>query len=174
MASPTWSFENALFVSSTASDSSELIRSSVDVSFGLRPLESMPPLDVDANSCHLAAYRIAAAPEQSRAPRVVRVAAIQNSIVLPTDAPIDEQRRAIHARVGRLIEMAAAAGAQIVCMQVKSCLLDMTSNLILRSVGLSHLPSAHASDCHGVNSPKTRPPVRRPNLCKHSLVNTTV
>lgn len=47
----------------------------------------------------------------------VKVAAIQNQIVLPTTAPVCEQRHAIHDRVGTLIEAAAQGGAQIVCLQ---------------------------------------------------------
>lgn len=50
-------------------------------------------------------------------PLQVRVACIQNSIVLPTTAPVEEQRNAIHKKVGGMVEAAAAAGANIVCMQ---------------------------------------------------------
>lgn len=45
------------------------------------------------------------------------MAAIQNAIVLPTTAPVIEQREAIHKRVGSMIELAAKAGAQILCLQ---------------------------------------------------------
>jgi len=45
----------------------------------------------------LQAYKFSAAPEQLRAPRVVRVGLIQNSICAPTTAPFAEQRSAIHA-----------------------------------------------------------------------------
>lgn len=41
----------------------------------------------------LQAYRFTAAPEQLRAPRVVRVGLIQHGIVKPTTAPFDEQRQ---------------------------------------------------------------------------------
>ncbi|KAK6736172.1 hypothetical protein RB195_019069 [Necator americanus] len=63
------------------------------------------------------AYEISAQEEQLRAPRKVRVACVQNSIALPTNAPIEEQRKAIHAKVGGMIETAAVAGANIVCLQ---------------------------------------------------------
>lgn len=39
----------------------------------------------------LAGYKINAAEEQLRASRIVRIGAIQNQIILPTDAPIAEQ-----------------------------------------------------------------------------------
>ena len=39
----------------------------------------------------LAGYKIDAAAEQLRASRIVRIGAIQNQIILPTDAPIAEQ-----------------------------------------------------------------------------------
>uniref|UniRef100_A0A915DVX1 Major facilitator superfamily (MFS) profile domain-containing protein n=1 Tax=Ditylenchus dipsaci TaxID=166011 RepID=A0A915DVX1_9BILA len=69
------------------------------------------------NDFDLQGYCINAQPEQCRDPRKVTVAAIQNQIVLPTSAPINEQRHAIHQRVGLMIETAARAGAQIICMQ---------------------------------------------------------
>ncbi|CAI5443155.1 unnamed protein product [Caenorhabditis angaria] len=65
----------------------------------------------------LSAYTISASPEQTRAPRLVRVAAIQNSIVLPTTAPINAQRDAIHQRIGEMIEAAAQAGANVIGLQ---------------------------------------------------------
>ncbi|EPB70486.1 hypothetical protein ANCCEY_10419 [Ancylostoma ceylanicum] len=68
------------------------------------------------NNFDMRAYEITAEPEQLRAPRKVRVAAIQFAIVLPTNAPIEEQRKAIHHKVATMIDAAAAAGANIVCM----------------------------------------------------------
>ena len=44
-----------------------------------------------AKNFALAGYKIDAAEEQLRASRVVRIGAIQNQIILPTDAPIAEQ-----------------------------------------------------------------------------------
>lgn len=66
---------------------------------------------------HLDGYRFEAASEQLRSPRIVKVAAIQNQIVEPTDSPVEKQRDAIHKRVTQLIEAAARAGANIICMQ---------------------------------------------------------
>ncbi|RCN38132.1 hydrolase, carbon-nitrogen family [Ancylostoma caninum] len=68
------------------------------------------------NNFDMRAYEITAEPEQLRAPRKVRVAAIQFATVLPTTAPIEEQRKAIHHKVATMIDAAAAAGANIVCM----------------------------------------------------------
>ncbi|XP_013114540.2 beta-ureidopropionase [Stomoxys calcitrans] len=65
----------------------------------------------------LKAYRIGAKQEQMRKPRLVKVGAIQNSIVLPTDAPLEKQRDAIWQKVTTMIKAAAAAGVNVVCMQ---------------------------------------------------------
>ncbi|KAJ1369527.1 hypothetical protein KIN20_031011 [Parelaphostrongylus tenuis] len=79
-------------------------------------------LSQEAISCaangkfELKAYSVSAQPEQLRAPRKVRVAAIQNSIVLATTAPVREQRRALHEKIAAMIEAAALAGANILCL----------------------------------------------------------
>ncbi|KAF8364479.1 upb-1 [Pristionchus pacificus] len=73
--------------------------------------------DAAAKGIELKGYRIPAAPEQMRAPRLVKVAAIQNAIVLPTTAPIKDQRDAIHKRVGELLDIAGRAGANVVGLQ---------------------------------------------------------
>ena len=62
-------------------------------------------------------YKFSAAKEQLRPPRVVKVALLQNAIVLPTTDPFAHQKEAIHALVGKMIEAAAADGANIVCLQ---------------------------------------------------------
>eukprot|EP00468_Gymnochlora_sp_CCMP2014_P007189 CAMPEP_0167751636 /NCGR_PEP_ID=MMETSP0110_2-20121227/6691_1 /TAXON_ID=629695 /ORGANISM="Gymnochlora sp., Strain CCMP2014" /LENGTH=383 /DNA_ID=CAMNT_0007637159 /DNA_START=1556 /DNA_END=2707 /DNA_ORIENTATION=+ len=63
------------------------------------------------------AYKVPAAAEQTRSPRLVRLAAIQNKIVVPTSAPIIEQRDAIFRRIEQIVEVAALAGANVVCLQ---------------------------------------------------------
>lgn len=78
--------------------------------------ESLNQIAKDQNF-HLDGYRFEAVPEQLRSPRLVKVAAIQNQIVEPTDSPVVKQRDAIHKRVTELIEAAARGGANIVCMQ---------------------------------------------------------
>ncbi len=71
----------------------------------------------DEKNVHLDGYCFKACAEQLRPPRLVKVAAIQNQIVEPTDAPIAQQRDAIHKRVGELIEIAANGGANVICLQ---------------------------------------------------------
>ena len=65
------------------------------------------------------AYSFKAAPEQLRAPRVVKVGLIQNSIVLPTSDSYAAQREAIMKRVATMIESSASLGVNIVCLQVQ-------------------------------------------------------
>ncbi|XP_014212564.1 beta-ureidopropionase-like [Copidosoma floridanum] len=68
--------------------------------------------------CDLKGFKMGGAvEEQLRPPRIVRVAVIQNSIVLPTTEPIREQRDAIHKKICKYIEHAASCGANIVCLQ---------------------------------------------------------
>lgn len=47
----------------------------------------------------------------------MRIAAVQNKIVLPTTAPINDQRAAIHRRVAKMVEAAALSDAKIICFQ---------------------------------------------------------
>ncbi|KAG8230866.1 hypothetical protein J437_LFUL011507, partial [Ladona fulva] len=49
--------------------------------------------------------------------RVVRVAAIQNKIVLPTNAPIEDQRNALYEKVKIMVKAASLCGANIICLQ---------------------------------------------------------
>ena len=65
----------------------------------------------------VAGWVMPAAGEETRPARVVTVALIQNKIVLPTDAGVVRQVEALHGRVGEMIGAAAAAGANIVCLQ---------------------------------------------------------
>jgi len=58
-----------------------------------------------------------AAPESLRAPRKVRIAAVQNRIVLPTTAPIKDQIIALHKRIEKTVEAAAMADVKIICFQ---------------------------------------------------------
>lgn len=65
----------------------------------------------------LQAYSMEAPVEQTRPQRLVRIGAIQNSIVLPTNAPVLKQRDAIFEKVGRLIHAASLMKCNIVCLQ---------------------------------------------------------
>ncbi|XP_058800755.1 beta-ureidopropionase-like [Phymastichus coffea] len=77
----------------------------------------LPKLEGE-QSFDLQGYRMdGAMEEQLRAPRLVRVALIQHAIVLPTSAPLWEQRDAIFKKVGGYVEHAAKCGANIVCLQ---------------------------------------------------------
>jgi beta-ureidopropionase len=71
----------------------------------------------EKNNFQLAGYAFDALPESVRAPRKVRVAAVQNAIVLPTTAPIAEQRTAIHRRIEQMVDAAALCETKIICFQ---------------------------------------------------------
>uniref|UniRef100_A0AC35G9Q2 Antitoxin VbhA domain-containing protein n=2 Tax=Panagrolaimus sp. PS1159 TaxID=55785 RepID=A0AC35G9Q2_9BILA len=85
----------------------------------------LPQLAIDSsitenakeNNFQILGYQMKAQVEQCRRPRKVRIAGIQNKIVLPTTAPVPEQRDAIFRRVGQMIEAAALAGANIIGLQ---------------------------------------------------------
>lgn len=49
--------------------------------------------------------------------RIVRVGVIQHQIVLPTTAPLAEQRNAIYDKVGKIISLAADANVNVLCLQ---------------------------------------------------------
>lgn len=51
----------------------------------------------------------------------MRVGIIQHQIVLPTSAPIAEQRNAIFKKIGKIISLAAEANVNIVCLQEAWC-----------------------------------------------------
>eukprot|EP00249_Psilotum_nudum_P007106 c20308_g1_i1 orf=277-1545(-) len=65
----------------------------------------------------LQGYFFTASDEQLRPPRKVRVALIQNKIVLPTTDPFQDQKRAIMARIQSMIDVAGAAGVNVLCLQ---------------------------------------------------------
>ncbi|MCO5575899.1 hypothetical protein L7F22_029706 [Adiantum nelumboides] len=62
-------------------------------------------------------YSFTAQREEMRNPRVVRTALIQNKIILPTTDPFLEQKRAIMNRVECMIDAAAHASVNILCLQ---------------------------------------------------------
>lgn len=55
--------------------------------------------------------------EELRAPRIVRVGVIQNKIVLPTTAPLADQRNALFKRIETIISAAALAGVNVIALQ---------------------------------------------------------
>ena len=42
---------------------------------------------------------------------------LQNRIVLPTTAPVSEQRDALFRRVGEMVEAAGRSGVNVLCLQ---------------------------------------------------------
>jgi len=55
--------------------------------------------------------------KKSLQPNLVRIGLIQNHIHAPTDAPVADQFSAIYARIESIIEAAAAAGVNVLCLQ---------------------------------------------------------
>ncbi|KAH9395995.1 Beta-ureidopropionase [Tyrophagus putrescentiae] len=64
----------------------------------------------------LRGFKFACAKEQTRVARIIRVGLIQHQIVLPVTAPILNQQNAIHQRVSEIIEIAAQAQVNILCL----------------------------------------------------------
>ncbi|XP_046840620.1 beta-ureidopropionase-like [Xenia sp. Carnegie-2017] len=73
--------------------------------------------EAKAKKVELAGYKIDAAKEQLRQPKIVRIGAVQNMIVLPTSAPVSEQVEAIHSRIGEIVKIASDCGVNIICFQ---------------------------------------------------------
>lgn len=69
------------------------------------------------HSFEIKGYSFDCPTEQLRSPRRVRIACIQNSIVLPTTEPVDKQRSAIHAKVEKMVAAASASGVNVICFQ---------------------------------------------------------
>jgi len=65
----------------------------------------------------ISGWRISALAEETRPPREVKIGLIQNKIVLPTDAPIQDQISGLLRRVGAIVENAGRAGVNILCLQ---------------------------------------------------------
>lgn len=63
------------------------------------------------------AFQKNAAQEQLRKPRIVRIGAIQNTVVLPTTAPFADQYAAIEKKVETMIEAAADMNVNVLCLQ---------------------------------------------------------
>jgi len=69
------------------------------------------------NHFEIQAHKFSALQEQFRQPRIVRIGVIQNSIVLPTTAPLRDQYLAILAKIEKIIDAAGAQGVNVLCMQ---------------------------------------------------------
>lgn len=57
------------------------------------------------------------AKESTRAPRIVRVGAVQNAITTPTDRPVSEQMKGLFDRISSIVEVAADCGVNVLCLQ---------------------------------------------------------
>ncbi|EDO37352.1 predicted protein [Nematostella vectensis] len=65
----------------------------------------------------LAGYKIDAAAEELRQPRLVRIGAVQNKIVEPTNMPIAKQREGLHNRMKDIVKAAALSKVNVICFQ---------------------------------------------------------
>lgn len=71
----------------------------------------------EANNFLIKTYGFEAIKEDLRKPRIVRIGAVQTSIVAPTTAPVSVQRDKIFEKIGKIIEAAAADNVNILCLQ---------------------------------------------------------
>ncbi|RUS83360.1 hypothetical protein EGW08_008863 [Elysia chlorotica] len=85
----------------------------------LRSLEFPPEAQELAKEkeFELKGYICDAAAESTRSPRIVRIAGVQNKIVLSTSAPVSAQRDAIWAKIGDIIKCAGLCGVNVLCLQ---------------------------------------------------------
>ena len=87
--------------------------------FMLRTLdlpEKAVNLSIEKN-LDLKGYQFTADREQLTPPRIVRVAVVQNQIILPTTASVSEQRNAIFKRIEFIVKVASMCGVNIICFQ---------------------------------------------------------
>lgn len=70
-----------------------------------------------SNNFEVKSYEFTALKEDLRRPRIVKVGAVQTSIVCPTAAPIHEQRDAIFSKIGKIIDAAGADNVNVICLQ---------------------------------------------------------
>jgi beta-ureidopropionase len=71
----------------------------------------------DQGHFQVKAVKFSAAPMQRTAPRIVKIALIQNAIKAPTTSGIEEQYSGIEAAVELMLDAAAEGGANICCLQ---------------------------------------------------------
>ncbi|XP_063396601.1 beta-ureidopropionase-like [Mytilus trossulus] len=55
--------------------------------------------------------------ESLRQPRIVRIGAIQNQIIIPTTEPVPKQIESLHNRISEIIEVASLCGVNVICLQ---------------------------------------------------------
>lgn len=81
------------------------------------PVSAKAQKIAEANNFVIKAYGFEAIKEDLRKPRVVRIGAVQTSIVAPTNAPVSVQRDKIFEKIGKIIEAAALDNVNILCLQ---------------------------------------------------------
>lgn len=82
-----------------------------------RPKLDLSAVNIEGNDFAVEGYSILAKPEQLRSPRIVRLGLVQNSIVLPTTASIEEQRNALHTRIAQIAHSAYLARVNVLGLQ---------------------------------------------------------
>jgi beta-ureidopropionase len=86
------------------------------------PTEPLPVSDeaaafAEKNKFELKAVKMPCPAMETMKPRPVRIGLMQNEIVLPTTAPLQDQYEAIKERTGVLVEGAAKMGVNVLCLQ---------------------------------------------------------
>lgn len=89
-----------------------------------------------ANNFEVRGFKFDAHEEELRAPRIIRVAAIQHSIVLPTTAELNAQRDALLTKIADLIRAAAASHANIICLAETWSRFDQKSFIRVRNFSM--------------------------------------
>lgn len=93
----------------------------------------------DENNFVIKTYGFEAIKEDLRKPRVVRIGAVQTSIVAPTNAPVSVQRDKIFQKIGKIIEAAAADNVNILCLQeLWSELITLMINDFINKICIFH------------------------------------
>lgn len=69
------------------------------------------------NNFEVKGYAFQAQIEDLRKPRIVRIGAVQNAIVAPTNEKISVQRDLLHARIEQFVKAAAHSNVNIICFQ---------------------------------------------------------
>lgn len=83
------------------------------------------------STAKVAGYAFERSKEQLRAPRVVRVGAIQHKIALSPSAPVKDQISAAHKKIGDIIDAAGACGVNVLCMQEAWSKYEGSSHILL-------------------------------------------
>lgn len=94
------------------------------------PVSAAAQKIADANNFVIKSYKFDAIKEDLRKPRIVKIGAVQSSIVAPTTAPVSEQRDKIFEKIGKIIDAAAADNVNILCLQEFWSKLITSSNFV--------------------------------------------